>query len=289
MLYPRGNNTIYIAARSQTRIDAAIENIKTTVKVPPGITPAQLKSIAVDFNDLTTVSNAASTFLAQESRLDVLWNNAGVAQQPLKSTTAQGYEIHMGINCLGPYLFTKLLTPILLQSVHVATPNSVRVIFTSSQIVDSMGPAGGVSLAEQEPGKWPDDKNHVYSASKVGNWFMASELDKRVRKNGVVSITQNPGNLRTKAWDPAPWIMKFMMSPFMYEANYGAYTELWCGLSPDITTDDGGKFAIPWGGRWHPSPRADIMPSFKTKEGGGTGLAAEFWEWCDAQTSKYAS
>ena len=288
MLYAAGGCTIYIASRTLHRIESSIAAIQASIPT----SSAQLKPLVVDFNDLTTIQAGVNTFLAQESRLDVLWNNAGVAQQPIGATTAQGYEVHMGINCLGPFLFTKLLTPLLVRTARdtaTAQPHSVRVVFTSSQIVDSLGPQGGVSLAEQEPGCWPADKNHVYSASKVANWFMAAELDKRIRKDGVVCITQNPGNLRTKAWDPAPYVMKLVMSPFMYTAKYGGYTELWAGLSPDITTDDGGKFGIPWGGRWHPSPRKDILPSFKSKEEGGTGLAAEVWDWCDEQTKKYAS
>ena len=62
---------------------------------------------------------------------------------------------------------------------------------------------------------------------------------------------------------------------------------LWTGFSSDVKSTDGGRMAIPWG-RWHPSPRQDILESLKTKEEGGTGLAAEFWEWCDKQSKNYA-
>lgn len=161
------------------------------------------------------------------------------------------------------------------------------MVFTSSQIVDMAGPPGGVSLAEQAPGKHATDKNHNYSASKAGNWFLASELDKRTRKDGIVSVTQNPGNVKTKIWDKVPFWMRLLVSPFMYDPKMGAYTELWAGLSGDVKCEDGGKFAIPWG-RWHPDPRKDVLESMKSKEEGGTGLAAEFWDWCDEQTVKYA-
>ncbi len=288
MLYTKGGCTIYIASRTQSRISAAIEDIQSNV-VSPKASPAKLKSLVVDFNDLTTIANAASTFLAQESRLDVLWNNAGIAQAPPGSTTIQGYEAHMGVNCLGPYLFTQLLTPILLETAKTAPSSTVRVVFTSSQIIDSTGPPGGISLAAQEPGKHIADKNVTYAMSKVGNWFLASELDKRTRKHGLVSVAQNPGNLSTKAWDPVSPIAKLLMAPFLYDAKYGAYTELWAGLSEDITTQDGGKCAIPWGGKWHTNPRKDIQQSLKSVEEGGTGFAAEFWDWCEKQTAPFAA
>lgn len=66
----------------------------------------------------------------------------------------------------------------------------------------------------------------------------------------------------------------------------GAYTELWAGLSPDVKSEDGGRYAVPWG-RWHPSPRQDILASLMTQEEGGTGLAEEFWAWCEEQTDMY--
>ena len=286
MLYLKGGCTIYIASRSTERIAAAIEEIKSTAPAPPRGKPTLLKSLRLDLNDLTTISESAKQFLAQESRLDILWNNAGIAQAPIGSTTKQGYETHMGVNCLGPYLFTKLLMPLIIKTAQSSPQNSVRVIWTSSMIIEINGPPDGVSFEEQTPGKHPADKDRTYAASKAGNRFLASELDKRVRKDGIVSITQNPGNLYTKAWDPVPGWMKFLLWPFLYESKLGAYTELWAGLAPEITCADGGRYAVPWG-RWHPMPKPQLLSSLKAKEEGGTGLAAEFWGWCDEQTKRY--
>jgi hypothetical protein len=78
-----------------------------------------------------------------------------------------------------------------------------------------------------------------------------------------------------------------LLKPIMREPKMGAYTGLWAGLSQDVKCEDGGKNAMPWG-RWHPDPRKDILESLKTKEEGGTGLAAGFWEWCEEQTKEYA-
>ncbi|ORY11127.1 hypothetical protein BCR34DRAFT_436116, partial [Clohesyomyces aquaticus] len=202
-------------------------------------------------------------------------NNAGIAQAPPGSKTIQGYEAHMGVNCLGPYLFTQLLLPRLLSITKTAPSSSVRVIFTSSQIIDKIGPPGGVSLAERESSKHQKDKNWTYSASKVGRWFLASEIDERTRRDGLVSVVQNPGDPRATAWDPVSPVAKFLISPFIYDAKMGAYTELWAGLSEDVTTQDGGKCAVPWGDRWHQNPK-DILDSLKAKEEGGTALQLSF-------------
>ncbi|KAB8265824.1 NAD(P)-binding protein [Aspergillus pseudonomiae] len=282
MLYGAGA-TVYMAGRSPSKIAAEIENITAQ----PSETPGVLKSLHVDLGDLTTIAKAVSTFLQQESRLDVLWNNAGIAHVPAGSTSAQGYEAHMGTNCLGPYLFTKLLTPILVKTAESASPGAVRVVWATSSIVDMAGPPGGLQLAEQAPGKHNQDKAHNYSASKAGNWFLASELHKRTARAGITSVAVNPGNLRTKGWDGVPFMVRTLLSPFLHGPEKGAYTYLWAGLSPAVKVEDGGRFVIPWG-RWHPDPRADCLESLKDKDEGGSGLAAEFWDWCDEQTRQYA-
>jgi NAD(P)-dependent dehydrogenase (short-subunit alcohol dehydrogenase family) len=281
-LYSKGG-TVYIAGRSPTKIATAIEGIKSKYPASTG----DVKSLALDLNDLSTVSTCVSTFLAQESRLDVLFNNAGIAHVPAGSITAQGHEAHIGTNCLGPFLLTKLLLPILIRTAKSSPKASVRIIFTSSSIVDMGGPEGGLSLAELAPGQYSKDKARNYSSSKAGNWMLASEFDRRVREHGIVCVTQNPGNLTTNSWDGVPWVVKLITKPIMHEPKFGAYTELWVGLSTEVTCDDGGRYGVPWGG-WHPDPRKDVLESLKSKQDGGTGLAAEFWDWCETQTKEFA-
>jgi NAD(P)-dependent dehydrogenase (short-subunit alcohol dehydrogenase family) len=282
ILYSKGG-TVYIAGRSPTRVANAVEVVKSI----PTASPGHVKSLHLDLSDLTTIPTCASTFLAQESRLDVLFNNAGVSREPVGSTTVQGYEAHMGTNCLGHFLLTKILLPTLLQTAKSLPKASVRVVFTSSGIVDMAGPSGGVSLAELELGKHGKTIEYNYSASKAGNWLLASELDKRIRKDGILSVVQNPGSLNTKGWDTVPWVGKMLFKPFMHEPKMGAYTELWAGLSPELKMEDGGRFATAWG-RWHPMPNKDILKSLKMKEEAGTGVAAKFWDWCEEQTKEYA-
>ncbi|KIW12437.1 hypothetical protein PV08_09714 [Exophiala spinifera] len=281
ILYSKGG-MIYIAGRSPSRIATEIEAIRAT----PTATPGTLKSLHLDLNDLATVPSCVAAFLAQESRLDVLWNNAAISQASFV-TTAQGFEAHMGTNCVAPFLLTKLLLPVMLKTAQAASKGSVRVVFASSGIIEMTGPPGGVSLDELAPGNYAKDKNHNYSASKAGNWFLASEFDKRLRKDGIVCVAQSPGTLRTKAWDNAPWVMRAMMAPFMHEPKMGAYTELWAGLSPAVKLEDGGKLALPWG-RWHEGPKKHLLESLKTEKEGGTGVAGKFFDWCEEQTRSYS-
>jgi NAD(P)-dependent dehydrogenase (short-subunit alcohol dehydrogenase family) len=282
MLYAKGG-TVYLPCRSATK---AIQTIEAIRKAFPEST-GQLKPLSFDLNDLASVAACASAFLAQESRLDVLWNNAGISYAPSDEITAQGYEPHMGINCLGPFLFTKLLLPVLKQTAAISPSASTRVIFIASGMVDMAAPTGGIPLAELSPTFTSKDPSRNYTISKTGNWFLASEFDRRTRGNGVLFLAQNPGNLTTNIWDRVPWFLKTSVSLLLYPPKLGAYSELWAGLSPEIQLEDGGRYGIPWG-KWHPRPRDDLLHSLKPKDEGGSGVAAEFWVWCDKQTSSFA-
>jgi NAD(P)-dependent dehydrogenase (short-subunit alcohol dehydrogenase family) len=281
MLYAKGG-TVYLPCRSTTKAARPIKAIQAAHPESTG----DLQTLDLDLNDLDSVAACASTFLARESRLDVLWNNAGISYVPSDELTAQGYEPHMGINCLGPFLLTKLLLPVLKQTASISPGPSTRVIFIASAMVDMAAPLGGVPLSELLPGNQSVDPSRNYAISKTGNWFLASEFDRRTRADGILFIAQNPGNLVTNIWDRVPWIIKAPVKILLHPPKRGAYSELWAGLSPEIKLEDGGRYGVPWG-RWHPSPRRDLLSSLKPKDDGGTGLAADFWDWCDDQTKKF--
>jgi retinol dehydrogenase-12 len=72
----------------------------------------------------------------------------------------------------------------------------------------------------------------------------------------------------------------------LHEPIYGAYTELYAGLSPDVKLADSGKYIIPWG-RFGYLP-AQIDSGLKTKAEGGSGYAEDFWNYCEAQSKDFA-
>ena len=284
ILYAAGG-TVYVMTHHEGRALQAIKDIKTTV--PPTVEASSLgvlKFIHLDLADLSTIPTAVAAFRAVETQLDVLFNNAGIASAPLDRKTAQGLEPHFGINCLGPFFLTKLLLPTLISTAVIAPSGSVRIVWTSSILVDMMAPKGGVKIDQlSNPSK---DRNEHYATSKAGNWFLASEYHRRFGDKGVVSLTSNPGSLRTNVWRTTPIRFYWPFYVILSRPVDGAHTNLWVGFSKEITSSDGGRYAIPFG-RWHPNPRHDIVLALKSKVEGGTGEAMEFWDWCEEQIKPY--
>ncbi|MCJ1289821.1 hypothetical protein MMC34_001354 [Xylographa carneopallida] len=274
--------TIYMAARSASKAATAI----TAIIKQPNTSGGSIHYLHLDLANLTTIKPFATAFLVAASRLDVLFNNAGVGNISADARTSQGLEPHMGINCVGPYLLTQLLAPLLIRTATMATTalNSVRVVWTSSMLVDVFAPPEGVPPTELDHPSTDPKRN--YAISKAGNWFLAARLAAQLGPHGVVSLTQNPGNLRTAIWDATPRLAVWAVLPSLYRAVDGAHTALWAGLASEVTLCDGGRYVVPWG-KWHPRPRRDLLGSMRDAEEGGRGFARGLEEWCEAITRGY--
>lgn len=223
-------------------------------------------------------------FTQSESRLDVLFNNAGVSNPPRGSVSPQNFDLQLATNCLGPHLLTQLLLPILKSTADKEPPASVRVVWTSSIVVDISCPADGVRIHElQDPTTHPQRN---YENTKLGNWFLANALSNQAGADGILSVTVNPGNLKSDLTRHFSPILPFLAGPLLYPARKGAYTALWAGLSSQLQISDGGKYIIPWGGL-HPRPREDLLQAMKPREDGQSCNAELFINFCNEQISPF--
>ena len=71
----------------------------------------------------------------------------------------------------------------------------------------------------------------------------------------------------------------------LYPSIYGSYTELYCGLSPDLTTVDNGTYIAPWGRKSH--NRSDVLQSLKSESDGGSGTSEKFMNYVREETKAY--
>ncbi|KAJ3480969.1 hypothetical protein NLG97_g7934 [Lecanicillium saksenae] len=283
ILYEK-NAAVYVAARSRDKAEAAIAAAKAKYPDSKG----RLAFMHVDLSDLRTVKPAVDAFLAQEKRLDVLVNNAGVMFPPAKVASAQGHEMQMATNCLGPFLLTRLLTPLLRETAKTAPKDSVRVIWAASLANNLFSPTGGVTLDAEKGPKTFSITQTNYGQSKTGNQFYAVEFHRRHAADGVVSVTFNPGNLKSGLQRHLPGFVHSSLTYFGYPPRNGAYTELFCGWSEDITMEKGGSFIIPWGRLGNDHVRPDLAKIVEDNKTNPDATPRQFWQWSEKVTAEYA-
>lgn len=276
------NATVYIAGRDQAKADAALSEITKAHPQSRG----KAAFLRLDLSDLASISGAVQDFTSRESRLDVLTNNAGVMFPKKGSKSAQGHDLTIGTNCLGPFLFTNLLYPILTKTAKLndSAPGSVRVTWAASIAVEWLSPSGGgMTLTPSgEPKILGIDKD--YGQSKVGNIFLATEHARR-HGSDVINVAWNPGNLKTPLYRTVPSAGMLVMGSMLHPMIQGSYTELYAAVAPAITPEKNGAYIIPWGriGNY----RADIMKATKGSKQGGTGMASRFYDWCEQETATF--
>uniref|UniRef100_A0A8H7NCR5 Uncharacterized protein n=1 Tax=Bionectria ochroleuca TaxID=29856 RepID=A0A8H7NCR5_BIOOC len=256
ILYGSGA-TIYMATRSEQRATEAIQSITQSTPSSRGT----LKFLHLDLYDLNAVKAAAAAFAAQESKLDVLWNNAGLSAFRFASDarTTQGFEPMMGMHCIATLLFTQLLKPQLQAAVRAspASPGSVRVLWTASISLDGSSPPNGIE-------------------------FDLLETGARIPPGTTALPRQDPGSWPSNGYTGAPNRVMFFLKRLLSETKSGAYTELFAGLSPDVKNGD---YVIPFGRirMDNECPRQDIVKAITPEEEGGLGYCKKFWSWCEEQ------
>lgn len=218
----------------------------------------------------------------------------------------------MSTNVLGPYLLSKLLYPILKDTAETAPLNSVRVCWASSLLIE-LSPHGGVDMDESESPILSNNRFINYFVSKAANNLLAYEYGRRYKIANILSMvcchfsfyslfvyyvscanmgkSFNPGNLNTDLTRHllVPYlglIQRMLQGLVLWPTRYGAYTELYAGLSSDLTiAKDSGAYIWPWGRVGY--LRSDIEDSLRLEVEGGTGKAAKLWAWCDQETARF--
>lgn len=298
------NATVFMGCRSQAKCERAMEEVKAAA---PSSTGA-LHFVQIDLGDLRTIKPAAESFLSKSKRLDVLFNNAGVMLPPNeKTSTVQGFDLQLGTNTVAPFLLTQLLTPVLQATAKeekaAGHSDSVRVVWVASMAAELYSGKNGVDMDNLPMGKKTytnpvTDPLELYGNSKAGSYLHSVEYARRHKADGIVSVAANPGNLDSDLYrsvggrdeeKPAPqeqevglgWFqrvsLKMFRSHFLHPPVYGAYTELFAGLSPDVTMEKSGSWIGPWGRFFN--IRRDVARNGTPKSEGGLGGAEKFWDW----------
>lgn len=193
----RNGAEVIVAARSRGKGEAAAARIVREAKLDNADSVVYMP---LDLSSLKSVKSFASDFLKLKKPLHILVNNAGVMKSPGAQyvgknltygfeITADGFESHIGINHVGHFYLTQLLT----KKLKASAPS--RVVAVSSGAESGSYPEGmrfdlwrpdGQRGDEYEDGK-------AYGQSKLANLMFIRELAARLEGTGVSAYSCHPG------------------------------------------------------------------------------------------------
>ncbi|XP_058125251.1 retinol dehydrogenase 12-like [Anopheles ziemanni] len=231
-LLKRGGK-VYIACRSLERANQARDDIVAQTGL------SDIHVLELDLASMDSIRQFAQRFLAQEKRLDLLINNAGVMACP-KALTKDGFEQQLGVNHLGHFLLTNLL----LDALKAAAPS--RIVNLSS-LAHKYGKINRKDLNSEH------SYNQVtaYCQSKLANVMFTRELAKRLAGTGVTTYSVHPGTVDTELprhmgsffflFDHK--LVKPILSVAFKTPLSGAQTTLYTALDEDLAQESGKYYA----------------------------------------------
>ncbi|KAI0355004.1 NAD(P)-binding protein [Trametes cingulata] len=260
------NAKVYMASRSKDKADAAIASLKQA-------TGKEAIFLELDLSSLASVKKAAQEYLSKEHELYILFNNAGVMWPPVDQVTKEGYDLQFGTNVLGHFYFTELLMPALIAGVSSSPDHHTRVITTSSSgaYFDTLH----WDTFKDGPARRKMNSQTLYFQSKLGNAVVANQVAKRYADKGIISISVNPGNIRSELQRYIAGPVRKVMNLMLYPTPYGALTQLFAGTMPEALNYNG-EFLIPWArlGKC----RAEVYDP---------EVGERLWKWLDEQVKAF--
>jgi NAD(P)-dependent dehydrogenase (short-subunit alcohol dehydrogenase family) len=173
-----GGATVLVHGRDDARGEATIRDIRDATG------NERLRWYRADLASLADVRALAERVAAEEPRLDVLINNAGIGTtlpgDGARQVSVDGYELRFQVNYLAHYLLTRLLLPVLERSAPARIVN--------------------VSSAGQAPIDFDDvmlERHYegylAYCRSKLAQIMFTVDLADELADRGVTANALHPG------------------------------------------------------------------------------------------------
>ncbi|KAJ7743583.1 NAD(P)-binding protein [Mycena metata] len=241
------NAKVYLGARSPEKAADALRRLEEETRKTAIF-------LQLDLADLSSVRRAAESYLALESKLDILFNNGGVMRSPPEMMTAQNHDLQFGTNVIGHFFLTELLLPALSKSSQ-ETGVPARVVNTSSIGHRLLAPKLGVELDSLEAGPERDawlkktgssmSPWRLYGQSKMGN-VLISNYFARTYSKFLVSCALDPGGIQTELDRHAGGFFRSLGNVLLFPAPMGPLTQLW-GATVATPEQINGGYLVPWG------------------------------------------
>ncbi|XP_059612449.1 retinol dehydrogenase 12-like [Phlebotomus argentipes] len=214
--------TVIMACRNMEKAQEAI----TAIRKETG--NGFMIPLELDLASFDSIKSFAAKLIADYPHFDCLINNAGLALRT-EQTTKEGLEMHFGVNHVGHFLLTSLLSKRIKE-------NAARVVVVSSKMhekvtVDVQSIGNPISSSRRG--------NPNYNASKLANFLFAKELYKK----GYDAHVLCPGLCHTdffRDYNPK-WYHYVLFSPiawwYLRSARQGAQNIIHCATD-NVNTEE---------------------------------------------------
>tara|TARA_R110002096_G_scaffold14719_6_gene51822 strand:+ start:679 stop:1518 length:840 start_codon:yes stop_codon:yes gene_type:complete len=172
-LYAQGHR-IVLHGRSATKLaatEAALRKLSND---------GQTEAYLADISSMTDVVALGEALVANDEKIDVVINNAGVFHSA-DTFTDDGLDMRFAVNTLAPCLLTQRLLPLLQTGARVVNLSSA-----AQSPVDLEALAGKVRI--------PDQFN-AYAQSKLALTMWSATMARLHQARGLIFVAVNPGSL----------------------------------------------------------------------------------------------
>ena len=210
---------------------------KTRVALVAATNNPRIDVVLADLSSLQQVRDVAAEIHQKYPRLDVLVNNAGLMFGAERELSADGNEMTLATNHLGPFLLTSLLLDLLQKSPAARIVNVASMAYKFSKpTLDDIQSERAYSAV------WE------YGTSKLWNIMFTQELARRLRAHGIANVVTNslhPGAVATNYGKQTGGIISALLKlgrPFMISPEKGARTSIFLATDAQAGRSSGGYY-----------------------------------------------
>jgi dehydrogenase/reductase SDR family member 12 len=224
-----------------------------------------LSTVIADMGDLAAVRAAAAQVIRDHPRLDVLIHNAG-ALSATRTVNADGIELTVASQVLGPFLLTSLLLPPLQKT------GCGRVITMSS---------GGMYAAPLTVSRLQmgDDYkgSEQYARAKRAQVTLNEMWAAKYPNRDVVFHALHPGWADTPGVEESLPTFRKIVGPLLRTPQQGADTAAWLAADDGLPLSTTGKF-------WLDRRQRSIHKLPSTRKSDTAERRTALWQWCAENT-----
>lgn len=266
---------IYFSGRSQSSADNLIQDFQSKYSA------IHITFIRADLTSISSIKDAAASFLAKESRIDLFFANAGIMATP-PGLTKDGYESQFGTNHMGHAALVKLLLPVMQRTAE--STGDVRIIWNTSLGYKAASTIQFDKL--KSPNSYPSPIFVMgewmrYGQSKLANLLYARALAQRHPE--ITSVAIHPGVSYTGLVTDMGWFNRMFVYASTAHNHLSseecAFNQQWAATA----VKGEGERQVESGGYYEPVG----LKGGLTKAGADDALASKLWEWTQKELAEH--